>query len=35
MKANPAFAAQGAMAAAGEGAAGFIGNLIKSGYYGK
>ena len=29
MKANPAFAAQGAMAAAGEGPAGFIGNLFK------
>ena len=29
LKANPAFAAQGAMAAAGEGPAGFIGNLFK------
>lgn len=29
IKANPAFAAQGAMAAAGEGPAGFIGNLFK------
>jgi hypothetical protein len=29
MKANPAFAAQGAMAASGEGVAGFVGNLFK------
>ena len=29
LKANPAFAARGAMAAAGEGVAGFVGNLFK------